>query len=94
MMIPVRVKVVKPLRICGWLLEVGDEFNITEWNETNFGTFFRPLNVRHMTAGMGWLFTTKTFNVIKWEHSDPHWDECDHKEQFYSDMGYGDEQYD
>jgi len=94
MMIPSRVKVVKPLRICGWLLEVGQEFDITEWNKTAFGTFFRPLGVKHMTAGMGWLFTTKTFNVIKWEHSDPHWDEYDHKEQFYSDMGYGDEQYD
>ena len=64
MMIPSRVKVVKPLRICGWLLEVGQEFDITEWNKTAFGTFFRPLGVKHMTAGMGWLFPTKTFNVI------------------------------
>ena len=92
-MTPTRLKVIKPLTICHWQLEVGDEFDVTEWNETDFGTFFRPLGVELMKAGMGWLFTTKTFNVIKWEHSDPHWDECDHKEQFYSDMGYGDERY-
>ena len=64
-MIPTKIKVIKPLRICNFLLEVGDEFDITEWNETNFGTFFRPLGVEHMTAGMGWLFTTKTFKIIK-----------------------------
>jgi hypothetical protein len=62
---PSRIKVIKPLRICGFLLEVGDEFDITEWNETDFGTFFRPLGVKHMTTGMGWLFTTKTFKIIK-----------------------------
>jgi len=64
-MIPTKIKVIKPLRICGFLLEVGDEFDITEWNETDFGTFFRPLGVEHMTSGMGWLFTTKTFKIIK-----------------------------
>jgi hypothetical protein len=63
-MIPTRVRVVKPLRICHWQLEVGDEFDVDEWEETNFGTFFRPLGVECMTTGMGWLFTEKTFKVI------------------------------
>jgi hypothetical protein len=64
-MIPTKIEVIKPLRICGFLLEVGDEFEITDWNETVFGTFFRPLGVEHMGVGMGWLFTTKTFKVIE-----------------------------
>jgi len=63
-MIPTRVKVIKPLRICSFLLKVGDEFEVSEWNETTFGIFFRPLGVEHMKAGMGWLFTKKTFEVI------------------------------
>ena len=69
-MTPTKLKVIKPLRICSFLLNVGDEFDITEWNETNFGTFFRPLGVKHMTAGMGWLFTTKTFKVIEKKNLD------------------------
>ena len=66
-MIPTKVRVVKPLRICHFQLEVGQEFDIDEWNETDFGTFFRPLGVEHMRSGTGWLFTTKTFKVINWE---------------------------
>jgi hypothetical protein len=63
-MTPTRVKVIKPLTICHWQLEVGDEFDVTEWNKTDFGIFFRPLGVEHMKAGMGWLFTEKTFEII------------------------------
>jgi len=88
--VPSRVKVIKPLRICGFLLEVGDEFEVDEWNETDFGTFFRPIDVEHMCEGMGWLFTTKTFEVIEYQN----WNDDPCQEQFYSDMGYGDEQYD
>jgi hypothetical protein len=63
-MIPTRLKVIKPLTICCWQLEVGDEFDVTEWNETDFGTFFRPLGVKGMKSGTGWLFTEKTFEII------------------------------
>ena len=64
-MTPTKVRVVKPLSICHWQLEVGDEFDIVDWQETKFGTFFRPLGVEHMRSGTGWLFTTKTFKVIE-----------------------------
>ena len=63
-MIPTKLKVIKPLTICHWKLEVGDEFDVVEWNKTNFGTFFRPLGVEQMKSGMSWLFTEKTFAVI------------------------------
>ena len=61
---PARVKVIKPLRIACWQLEVGDEFDVTDWNVTDFGTFFRPLGVKGMREGMSWLFTKKTFEII------------------------------
>ena len=67
MLNPTRVKVLKPLRICHFVLEVGDEFDITNWQETAFGTFFQPVNVDGIDSGMGWLFTTKTFEVVEWE---------------------------
>jgi hypothetical protein len=63
-MTPTRVKVIKPLTICHWQLEVGDEFDVVEWENSDFGIFFRPLGVEHMTTGMSWLFTEKTFEVI------------------------------
>jgi hypothetical protein len=67
MLNPTRVKVLKPLRICHFVLEVGDEFDITNWQETAFGTFFQPVNVDGMDSGMSWLFTEKTFEAVEWE---------------------------
>jgi hypothetical protein len=60
---PARVKVIKPLRIACWQLEVGDEFDVVDWKVTKFGTFFRPLGVG-MREGTSWLFTEKTFEII------------------------------
>ena len=60
-----KLRVIKPLRINPYILEIGDEFDVTDWNETSFGIFFRPLNVEGMRKGMGWLFTEKTFEIIE-----------------------------
>jgi len=67
MLNPTRVKVIKPLRINHFVLEVGDEFDVVDWQETDFGTFFRPLDVDGMKSGMSWLFTDKTFEGVEWE---------------------------
>ena len=75
MQTPTRVLVIKPLTICQFQLEVGDEFDVTEWNETDFGTFFRPMDVPHMPRGTGWLFTEKTFEVIEWDEPEDNFDE-------------------
>lgn len=74
-MTPTRLAVIKPLAICHFQLEVGDEFDVTEWNETDFGTFFRPMDVPHMPSGTGWLFTEKTFEVIEWNETEDDFDE-------------------
>ena len=81
-MTPTRLVVIKPLTICQFQLEVGDEFDVTEWNETDFGTFFRPMDVPHMPSGTGWLFTEKTFEVIEWDEPEDDFD------------AYGEEAYD
>lgn len=75
MLNPARVKVIHPLRINHFVLEVGDEFDIADWQETDFGTFFRPLEVDHMVEGTGWLFTEKTFEVIEWDEPEDDFDE-------------------
>tara|TARA_A100001037_G_scaffold306291_1_gene350474 strand:+ start:2048 stop:2263 length:216 start_codon:yes stop_codon:yes gene_type:complete len=62
-MMEVKVKVINPLKICHWQLEVGDEFGTADWNITKLGTFFRPLGVKGMSEGMSWMFTRKNFEI-------------------------------
>lgn len=72
-----RVKVLKPLRICHFVLNIGDEFDVTNWEETTFGTFFHPVNVDGLDSGMSWLFTEKTFEVVEWESEYQICEDCD-----------------
>lgn len=59
-----KLRVIKPLRINHFILNIGDEFDIEDWKETPQGTFFHPLNVEGMPKGTGWMFTEKTFEII------------------------------
>ena len=51
-----KLRVIKPLRINPYILEIGDEFDVTDWKETSFGIFFRPLNVEGDEEGDGLAF--------------------------------------